>query len=50
MGFSLTEMLGRYLRKNGLQNARFFFSVFIYKKVKVNEIQNVLFTNTLRQP
>ena len=29
MGFSLTEMLGRYLRKNGVQNARF-FSVLLY--------------------
>ena len=29
MGFSLTEMLVRYLRKNGVQNARF-FSVFLY--------------------
>ena len=32
MRFSLTEMLGRYLRKNGVQNAGFFFSVFIFKQ------------------
>ena len=34
MGFSLTEMLGRYLRKNGVQNARFFFQCFYIQTVK----------------
>ena len=50
MGFSLTEMLGRYLRKNGVQNARFFQCFYIQAELKVNEIRNVLFTNILRQP
>ena len=45
MGFSLTEMLRRYLRKNGVQNTRFFQCFYIQTEVKVNKIQNVLFAN-----
>ena len=38
-------MLRRYLRKNGVQNTRFFQCFYIQTEVKVNKIQNVLFTN-----
>ena len=32
MGFSLTEMLGRYLRKYWVKNTGPFFSIFIFKQ------------------
>ena len=32
MGFSLTEMLGRYLRKYGVQNKWVFVNIFIFKQ------------------
>ena len=32
VGFSLTEMLGRYLRKYGVQNKRVFFNIFTFKQ------------------
>ena len=39
IGFSLTEMLGRYLRKYGVQNKRVFFQCFyIQTELKVYKI------------
>ena len=40
IGFSLTEMLGRYLRKYGVQNKRVFFSMFLHPN-RVKSLQNL---------